>query len=1119
VGTIFSREGIVEMQRAGKAEWISVEGDQSFEANDSLRTGASSRVAILMTDGVMVRLNQNSRFVFASSARMEVAAGEAHFLSRKPRELPTIVTPLVTASVRGTEFTVLSSNAETRIRVLQGSIQAENSFGSVALGSGDEGLVTPGAAPSRALLSDPIGSVQWAILYPATVTVEDLPDGERYLSQLEQLQGGEIELLRSSIGRSSSPSLLLVFAAAELRRGQVNEARALHQRLEQTITSASSHDGAAYRRTLDAQRAVILISQGKVAEAGALLQAHEAALDSPALALARSYLLQANFDLDSALSAMSAAVKRYPSDPILRSRLAELLLSTGANNDALYHVDEVLRETTSVARVWYLKGFAEIAVQNFAAARESFERAQVLEPGAGIPLLGLGLVSVREGDLEAGRLAIQKAALLEPTVALYRSYLGKVLFEQGEEDLARQEFEFAIDLDPEDPTPYLYRSYEKLSQHDPIGALADVEESIARNDSRAVYRSRLLLDQDSGVRSASLAKVYERLGFSELATVEALKALSRDYTNYSAHLQLGESYGDQQSLVQASISETLVARLLSPVNFNLIRPSQGGSAGAGEYTSLFDRNQQRVELSAGYDSYLEERRAGALFSGTSGSWGYALQHESRSFDGYRDNDDLEQHLSYGSLQYQAARDTTLLLDLRTEFYEEGDIGASFQPQANDPDSSLELDDVVARFGFNHRLSQGTHLIGQFVYTNADILVRDQDAPRVAILSFVPSEEELVLFGLADQRVSFKTSGARFDTQFISQGETFSHVLGASGLDSQIATKERGQSVFSDFDLDIDLQSRSDNTEGSLRGYYYGTFHAAPWADLQFGVSLSRLHLAGAPLSVPTLEDTETLRDISPKLGFVITPLESTTIRGAFYEAIGSSGIRELETIEPTLLGGFNQSIFDFFPGTRARELTLGIDHRFKRGLYGGIQGARRHIVQRFPQSFDLLSFDEELGELSEPGRIPGINPDTHFDLNLYRGYLYAVLSDRISATVDGTFEEDRDTLDDLTVDTGTVSLGLNYFHPSGWYGFVRGNWRHQERDGYGSEEGDITDGTEQFWTVDSGVGYRFAKRRGSIELVGTNLFDESYEYVPRDRERDFYPGASIGIRCTYTFEP
>ena len=76
----------------------------------------------------------------------------------------------------------------------------------------------------------------------------------------------------------------------------------------------------------------------------------------------------------------------------------------------------------------------------------------------------------------------------------------------------------------------------------PVEALRSLERSIELNDNRAVYRSRLLLDEDLAARGASLGRVYDELGFPQLALTQGWQSLRTDSANYSAHRMLADSY-------------------------------------------------------------------------------------------------------------------------------------------------------------------------------------------------------------------------------------------------------------------------------------------------------------------------------------------------------------------------------------------------------------------------------------------------------------------------------------------------------------------------------------------------------------------------------------------------
>ena len=144
--------------------------------------------------------------------------------------------------------------------------------------------------------------------------------------------------------------------------------------------------------------------------------------------------------------------------------------------------------------------------------------------------------------MKTGREEIAIAASLDPNSSLIRSYLGKAYYEEKRAKTASTQFAMAKELDPADPTPYFYDAILKQSVNRPVEALQDLQRSISLNDNRAVYRSRLLLDEDLAARSASLGRIYDDLGFQQLALVEGWKSVNADPANYSAHRFLADSY-------------------------------------------------------------------------------------------------------------------------------------------------------------------------------------------------------------------------------------------------------------------------------------------------------------------------------------------------------------------------------------------------------------------------------------------------------------------------------------------------------------------------------------------------------------------------------------------------
>src|SRR5207249_10449158 len=102
---------------------------------------------------------------------------------------------------------------------------------------------------------------------------------------------------------------------------------------------------------------------------------------------------------------------------------------------------------------------------------------------------------------------------LDTESSLIRSYLGKAYYEEQRDSLAETQFELAKTRDPKDPTPWFYGAILKQSASRPVEALRDLQTSTELNENRAVYRSRLLLDQDQAARQVGVARAYRILGF------------------------------------------------------------------------------------------------------------------------------------------------------------------------------------------------------------------------------------------------------------------------------------------------------------------------------------------------------------------------------------------------------------------------------------------------------------------------------------------------------------------------------------------------------------------------------------------------------------------------------
>jgi outer membrane receptor protein involved in Fe transport len=96
---------------------------------------------------------------------------------------------------------------------------------------------------------------------------------------------------------------------------------------------------------------------------------------------------------------------------------------------------------------------------------------------------------------------------------------------------------------------------------------------------------------------------------------------------------------------------------------------------------------------------------------------------------------------------------------------------------------------------------------------------------------------------------------------------------------------------------------------------------------------------------------------------------------------------------------------------------------------------------------------------------------------------------------------------------------VNYFHPRGYIAKIEATYNDQTGDLLIQPGGTATEKQdENFWIVDTALGYRLPKRRGLVSVGVSNLFDESFNYVDTDPFNPrVYPERLLYGRITLAF--
>ena len=694
VGTLVSIEGSGEFQAYGQQNWQPVKLNDRFCAGDVLRVGPGGRAAVTLTNETILRINQNSTLNFSAPEEphsvLELLKGMLHIFSHRPRALK-VSTPYVNGTVEGTEFLVSADDQQAEIIVFEGLVRAANAQGSLDIASGQSITASKGAAPQYSTVVNPRDAVQWTLYYPTILPVaagSSATEADRLVSQ----------------------------ASAALQTGQVAKAR---EALDKALTADPQNSNAL------ALLAIIDVVQNR--HESALAQARKAVELAPELAaagLALSYAQQATFDVDGALDTLLKTAEANPGNAEVLARLAELQLAVGRFDQALAAIDQAVALTPDNSRIQAVQGFVHLSRVEIDEAQASFARAVELDQAMPLARLGLGLSQIRGGRVAPGRAEIEIGAALDTSNSLIRSYLGKAFFEERRDTLAGRQYQIAKELDPADPTPWFYDAIRKQTDNRPVEALKDLQQSIALNDNRAVFRSRFLLDDDLAARSASLGRIYQDLGFQQLALSEGWKSVAAQPGNFSAHRFLSDSYRVLPRHEIARVSELLQSQLLQPLNINPVQPQLGrsdlavlqgsgpGQASLNEYNSLFLRNRFALQASgvAGSNETLgDELVHSAIYNKLS----YSIGQYYYKTDGIRENNDQRNEIYNGYAQGMVSPKTSWMFELRYDEDEYGDLTMVIDPSVYDfsPTIRTVAEQKNGRLGFRHDFRPHSTLIG------------------------------------------------------------------------------------------------------------------------------------------------------------------------------------------------------------------------------------------------------------------------------------------------------------------------------------------------------------------------------------------------------------------------
>jgi Tfp pilus assembly protein PilF/outer membrane receptor protein involved in Fe transport len=1136
-------QGELRISPPGATDWVpTTSTNQTLKPFYRLRTGPNGRVALLWSDGEVVRFGPLTEIEIlppqaaTEQSGLHLLKGIMSFFHRDKPGRIRIITRGAFAGIKGTEFVVAveppESGGRTTFWVLDGMVSLTNEATSLVLTNGQAAVVEPGrpAVPLAGFVVNHV--LQWAFYYPAVLDLEELP-----------LATEERAALAESLAAYDQGDLLGALAKYPAQRQPATDAERVYKA---ALLLAVGH-------AAQAQSALEPLSKAEPPDrisrlAGALLQLVAAvrreakpASAKPGLAtelLAASYYQQSlglgEQSLQSALVLAKQAADRSPQFGFAWARLAELQFSFGRTEEALVALNNALVLAPRDAEALALQGFLLAAQNRTRDALTWFDHAIATDEGLANAWLGRGLCRIRSGDSHAGREDLLVAAALEPQRAALRSYLGKAFEQTGEFGRARKELERAKELDPNDPTSWLYAALLEQRENRINEGIRDLERSEDLNDNRNVYRSRLMLDQDRAVRSANLAAVYRDAGMFDVSVREAARAVSYDYANYSAHLFLANSYNELRdpNLINLryetpSEAEYLVANLLAPVGAGTLSPTLSQQ----EYSKLFERDRFGVTSDTEYLSRGAWTENGAQY-GTLDNLSYSLDAFYRTDPGQRLNDDVEQRQLALALKQQLTPQDSVFLEALQYEASGGDLAQYYDPaQANPGFRFHEREQPIIAAGYHRQWSPGVDTL--FLAARLDDTLSLNNPAGPTLLYFVPFGSLTAVRGL-NMVQDFTGSVEIWSTELqqIWQQGQHTTILGARFQWGDFRTQNL-QTQPSELPGQFAVPAADqDFTTAFQRATVYAYHYWLLPADLQLIAGLTYDHLTYprnfrfAPIS----PDQETTDKLSPKAGLIWRPALNTTVRFAYTRALSGASLDQSFQLEPSQIAGFIQSYRSIIPesvsgpnaGAQFETFGLSLEQKLGTGTYLGLLGQilnskvertvgafRYHLVPPATPS----GLEEDL-DYHEPSLVATVNQliGNRWSFGLRYQVTRSELTDEFPQTTSGLFFSSFAPYSKTTSTLHQADLLAVYNHPCGGFAQFDALWYWQSND---SDSGSLPG--DNFWQLNALAGYRLHNRQAELTVGVLNLTDQDYRLNPLTPYNDLPRGRTAVVRLGLRF--
>lgn len=1160
-------ENKVDLLRGGNRR--PAKREETLAPGDRLITGENSRATLQWYDRTLVQISELTSIEIPPAPRarresgLRLLKGLLYFFHRDKPGNYEVQTPFGWATILGTEFTLRVDDTQATLDLIDGAAVLSNDLGQVELARNEQGRAQAHEPPVKSPRLEAVNQlIQWFLYYPAVLDPDELPlttdERRRLADSLAAYRSGNLVGALARFPEDAglmSPAVNVYHAALLLAVGQVERSggprlrvapasadphvAALAGALRTLVGAVTSEPGASAPRsaapaalpmtTTARAAAETSVPPGFVAPAGASGKPRLASV-----CMAESYAQQSRGTLDDALRLAREATRVSPNFGYAWARVAELEFSHGNVGEAMASQARAAQLSPENAEAVALQGFLLCAEGKVRRALACFERALELDAGLANAWLGRGLCRFRLGDREAGRRDLQTAAALEPQRSVLRSYLAKAFLAEHDRARADQELRLARELDPRDPTPWFYSALMRQEENRSNEAVADLEESQRLNDNRRVYRSEFLLDQDRAVRSASLAAIYRDAAMPDVSLREAARAVTEDYSSYSAHLFLANSYELRRDPTRFNLryetpwfNELLLANLLAPPGVATLSPNISQQ----EYFRLFERDGLGLASTTDLRSDGQYHEFASQY-GAFGQFSYSLDVDWQRNEGVRYNNELSRLEWYSQFKYHLTPKDSVFVLTKYQDYHSGDNFQYYDPQTSlRPNFDFtEYQDPIVLGAYHREWSPGVHTLALGGRLVNDQRLSDQAVPVLVFLRDPAGQTTAVQSSDFDVAYRGEQETWLGELNQIFQSDRNTLVLGGRFQGGEFDTGNvlTNATQFSAFFPPVNRSVTEDFQRWTA--YAYDTWELAReqvW--LTAGLAYDQVDYPENLRQVPVSPGQAHADRWGPKAALVWSPAPWVTWRTAYARSLGGVSLDESYRLEPAQLAGFNQSFRTLIPESVAGSVAapkfdvLGsaFDFKFPTRTYVGLAGDWLH--SDVSRALGIYGYPDAAG-LAYADWTP---QQLRYDEYSAGAMVNQLLSHEWSAGVGYKFtrSELKRTLEDIPVgvfpgavtaeqsDLHTVTFNLLYRHRCGFFGIAEVDWYFQNNVAATYQANGVwTEATlpgADFPQVNFWVGYRFPRSLGDMSVGLLNATGENYKlnplnpYAEMPRERVF----------------